>query len=166
MVNWSAETIAAAAAEAVRHGVPQPCVAQLPYSLARLDWVEDPAMDAALEATGASLVPSAALAGGALTGKYAEGASGRLTAELADGRRVRELALGAELREPARRLQTTPATLAIAFTLRHPRAASTLIGATAPAQIDAAVDAVALADHLGPEALAALRALAEADGAP
>ncbi len=166
VVNWSAEAIAQAAAEAVRHGIPQPCAAQLPYSLARLDWVEDPAMDAALEATGASLIPSAALAGGALTGKYAEGVSGRLTAELADGRRVRELALGAALRSPARRLQTTPATLAIAFTLRHPRAASTLIGATAPAQIDAALGAVTLAERLGPDELAALRALAEADGAP
>ena len=76
VVNWSAEAIAEAAAEAERQGIPQPCAAQLPYSLARLDWVEDPAMEAALEATGASLVPSATLAGGALTGKYAEGAPG------------------------------------------------------------------------------------------
>jgi aryl-alcohol dehydrogenase-like predicted oxidoreductase len=166
VVNWSPEVIAQAAEEAERQGVPQPCAAQLPYSLARLDWVEDPAMDAALATTGASLVPSAALAGGALTGKYAEGASGRLTAELADGRRVRELGLGAALRGPAERLQTTPASLAIAFTLRHPRTASTLIGATAPAQIDAALAAVPLAERLGPEEMAALRALAEGDGAP
>lgn len=166
VVNWAPEAIAQAAEEAERQGVPQPCAAQLPYSLARLDWVEDPAMDAALAATGASLIPSAALAGGALTGKYAEGASGRLTAELADGRRVRELALGAGLRGPAQRLQTTPASLAIAFTLRHPRTASTLIGATAPRQIDAALAAVALADRLGSEEMAALRALADGDGAP
>jgi aryl-alcohol dehydrogenase-like predicted oxidoreductase len=166
VVNWSPEAIAQAAEEAERQGVPQPCAAQLPYSLARLDWVEDPAMDAALAATGASLVPSAALAGGALTGKYAEGASGRLSAELADGRRVHELALGAALRGPAQRLQTTPASLAIAFTLRHPGTASTLIGATAPAQIDAALAAVALAERLGPEEMAALRALADGDGAP
>jgi L-glyceraldehyde 3-phosphate reductase len=166
VVNWSAEAIAQAAAEAERHGIPAPCAAQLPYSLARLDWVEDPAMDAALEASGASLVPSAALAGGALTGKYADGTPGRLTRELADGRRVRELALGAALREPARRLGTTPATLAIAFTLRHPRTASTLIGATAPAQIDAALAALTLADRLTPEDETELRALAEYDGAP
>jgi L-glyceraldehyde 3-phosphate reductase len=166
VVNWSAEAIAQAAAEAERHGIPAPCAAQLPYSLARLDWVEDPAMDAALEASGASLVPSAALAGGALTGKYADGTPGRLTRELADGRRVRELALGAALREPARRLGATPATLAIAFTLRHPRTASTLIGATAPAQIDAALAALTLADRLTPEDEAELRALAEYDGAP
>ena len=166
VVNWSAEAITQAAEESERQGVPQPCAVQLPYSLARLDWVEDPAMDTALAATGASLVPSAALAGGALTGKYAEGASGRLTAELADGRRVRELTLGAALRGPAQRLQTTPASLAIAFTLRHPRTASTLIGATAPEQIDAALAAVALAERLTPEEMAALRALAEGDGAP
>ena len=43
VVNWSAEAIAAAAAEAARQEIPQPCAAQLPYSLARLDWVEDPA---------------------------------------------------------------------------------------------------------------------------
>jgi L-glyceraldehyde 3-phosphate reductase len=166
VVNWSAQAIAQAATEAERQGIPAPCAAQLPYSLARLDWVEDPVMDAALEATGASLVPSAALAGGALTGKYADGAPGRLTRELADGRRVRELALGAALREPARRLDTTPATLAIAFTLRHPRTASTLIGATAPAQIDAALAAVALAERLSPENETELRALAEHNGAP
>ena len=123
-------------------------------------------MDAALAATGSSLVPSAALAGGALTGKYAEGVAGRLTPELADGRRIRELALGAALRGPAERLQTTPATLAVAFTLRHPRTASTLVGATAPAQIDAALAAVVLAERLGPEEMAELRALAEGDGAP
>ena len=93
------------------------------------------------------------------------GRSGRLTAELADGRRVRELALGAALREPAARLDTTPATLAIAFTLRHPRTASTLIGATAPAQIDAALAAVPLAERLGPEEMAALRVLADGNGA-
>jgi aryl-alcohol dehydrogenase-like predicted oxidoreductase len=160
VVNWSAEAIARAATEAERNGIPQPCAAQLPYSLASLDWVEDPAMDAALESAGSSLVPSAALAGGALTGKYADGASGRLSAELADGRRVRELTIGAALREPARRLQTTPASLAIAFTLLHPRTASTLIGATTPAQIDAALAALELAAQLGPDDVRELRGLA------
>jgi len=162
VVNWSAEAIAQAAVAAQRQGIPQPCAAQLPYSLAHLDWVEDPAMDAALEATGASLVPSATLAGGALTGKYADGgASGRLGAQVAEGRGARELALGAALRRPAAPLDTTPATLAIAFTLRHPRTASTLIGATAPAQIDAALAAVELAERLTDDDVAQLRALAQ-----
>ena len=157
VVNWSAAATALAAAEAERQGIPQPCAAQLPYSLARLDWVEDPAMEAALKATGASLVPSAVLAGGALTGKYADGGRGRLSAELDRPGRRHELELGAALREPARRLQTSPATLAIAFTLRHPRTAATLIGATAPAQIDAALEAVALAERLTADDVAQLR---------
>jgi aryl-alcohol dehydrogenase-like predicted oxidoreductase len=163
VVNWSAEAIAAASAEATRQEIPQPCAAQLPYSLARLDWVEDPALEAALQAAGASLVPSATLAGGALTGKYADAnpsPAGRLSAERADPRRRRDLALGAALREPARRLDTTPATLAVAFTLLHPRTASTLIGATAPAQIDAALDAVSLAERLTAADVDQLRELA------
>ncbi len=163
VVNWSAEAIAAASAEATRQEIPQPCAAQLPYSLARLDWVEDPAMEAALEGTGASLVPSATLAGGALTGKYAganPSPAARLSAERDDPRRRRDLALGAALREPARRLDTTPATLAVAFTLLNPRTASTLIGATAPAQIDAALDAVSLAERLTAADVDQLRELA------
>ena len=120
-------------------------------------------MDEALQAAEASLVPSAALAGGALSGKYADGATGRLSRELADPQRRRALALGSALRNPARRLQTDPASLAIAFTLVHPRAACTLIGATRPAQVDAAVDAVALADRLTADDLQELRALAQGD---
>jgi L-glyceraldehyde 3-phosphate reductase len=161
IVNWSAEAIAEAATEAERHGIPKPCAAQLPYSLARLDWVEDPAMDAALGATGASLVPSAALDGGALTGKYGQGQAGRLSAELQDPRRRRPLAIGDALRGLAAELQTAPATLAIAFTLLHPRSASTLIGATRPQQVDAATAAVALADRLSAGDVAALRRLAD-----
>ncbi|MFZ0088062.1 MAG: aldo/keto reductase, partial [Solirubrobacteraceae bacterium] len=86
VVNWTADGLAGAGREAERLGLPQPCAVQLPYSLARTDWVEDPAMEAALEATGAALIPSAALAGGALTGKYASGEHGRLSGELADPR--------------------------------------------------------------------------------
>jgi len=160
VVNWSAGDLAAATAEAERAAIPPPCAAQLPYSLARTDWVEDPAMDDALAVAGASLIPSAALAGGALSGKYADGASGRLRDELGDPRRSAALQLGAALRRPAAALGTTPATLAIAFTLLHPRTAATLIGATTPAQIDAAIDAVPLAQRLTPGDVAELRSLA------
>ena len=160
VVNWSAGDLAAATAEAERVAIPPPCAAQLPYSLARTDWVEDQAMDDALAAAGASLIPSAALAGGALSGKYADGASGRLRDELGDPRRSAALQLGAALRRPAAALGTTPATLAIAFTLLHPRTAATLIGATTPAQIDAAIDAVPLAQRLTPGDVDELRSLA------
>jgi aryl-alcohol dehydrogenase-like predicted oxidoreductase len=160
VVNWNAADLAAATTEAGRMEIPPPCAAQLPYSLARTDWVEDPAMDDALTAAGAALVPSAALAGGALSGKYADGASGRLRDELGDPRRSAALQLGAALRRPAAALGSTPATLAIAFTLLHPRTAATLIGATAPAQIDAALAALELGERLTPDDVAELRNLA------
>jgi aryl-alcohol dehydrogenase-like predicted oxidoreductase len=107
VVNWSSGDLAAATAQAERAAIPPPCAAQLPYSLARTDWVEDPAMGDALAAAGASLIPSAALAGGALSGKYADGGSGRLRDELRDPRRSAALQLGATLRRPAAELGTS-----------------------------------------------------------
>jgi L-glyceraldehyde 3-phosphate reductase len=160
VVNWSADALAVAVAEARRLSLPPPCAVQLPYSLAQLDWVEDPAMEEAMDAAGASLVPAAALAGGALTGKYVDELPGRLSGELDAPSRSRALMLGAALREPAARLQTTPAALAIAFTLINPRTAATLIGATTPAQIDAALDALDLEQRVAPDDVAALRQLA------
>jgi L-glyceraldehyde 3-phosphate reductase len=162
VVNWSAQALSEATGEAERAGIAPPCAAQLPYSLARLGWVEDPAMEDALEQAGASLVPSATLDGGALSGKYSDGGAGRLSGELGAAHRRPGLVLGEALREPARRLQTTPASLAVAFTLTHPRTASTLLGATATEQIDAAIDAVTLADRLTGDDVAELRTLAQA----
>jgi aryl-alcohol dehydrogenase-like predicted oxidoreductase len=95
VVNWSADALIQAGREGSRLGLPQPRAAQLPYSLARRDWVEDPVMQSALEQTEVSLVPSAALAGGALTGKYAGGGSGRLSDELDFPRSRTPLAIGA-----------------------------------------------------------------------
>lgn len=159
VVNWSAEALTQAGREASRLGLPEPRAAQLPYSLARRDWVEDPAMQSALEQTEASLVPSAALAGGALTGKYAVGGAGRLSDALDAPRSRAPLAIGAALRPMAERLGAAPATLAIAFTLLHPRTASTLIGATRPAHIDEAIEAIELAGRLSDRDIAELRAL-------
>jgi aryl-alcohol dehydrogenase-like predicted oxidoreductase len=96
---------------------------QLPYSLLRRDWVEDPAMEEALEACGASLIPSNVLAGGALTGKYARGETGRLS-----GHAVAEDAPGVRA--------------AIQFALAHPRTASVLVGCTSAAQVRENAEAV------------------------
>lgn len=160
VVNWSADALAAAGREASTLGLAQPCAVQLPYSLARTDWVEDPAMDRALADTGASLIPSAVLAGGALSGKYADGHTGRLTGEPDSPARRHAFAVGAALRAPAQRLGVSPATLAIAFTLRHPRTAATLIGATRPEQIDDALAAVELAGQMSETNARQLRDLA------
>ena len=116
IVNWTAERLMNVAEICAAAGVPAPCAVQLPYSLIQRDWVEDPAMEEALAACGASLIPSNVLAGGALTGKYARGETGRLS-----GRDVVADAPGVEA--------------AIRFALAHPRTASVLLGCTSAAQV-------------------------------
>jgi aryl-alcohol dehydrogenase-like predicted oxidoreductase len=116
VVNWAADRMLEIAAIASSSGVPAPCAVQLPYSLIQRDWVEDPLMEEALEACGASLIPSNVLAGGALTGKYARGESGRLS-----GREIPPDAPGVRA--------------AIQFALAHPRTAAVLVGCTSVAQV-------------------------------
>jgi aryl-alcohol dehydrogenase-like predicted oxidoreductase len=116
IVNWKADRVLEVARICEATGVPMPCAVQLPYSLIQRDWVEDPAMEEALAACGASLIPSNVLAGGALTGKYARGEAGRLS-----GRSVPEDAPGVRA--------------AIQFALSHPRTAAVLLGCTSPAQV-------------------------------
>ncbi|HEY6889056.1 MAG TPA: aldo/keto reductase, partial [Solirubrobacter sp.] len=72
VVNWAPEQIA----EARALSTIQPVAAQLPYSLIFRSMVEDPAMVDAMGPMG--VIASAVLAGGALTGKYADGGAGRL----------------------------------------------------------------------------------------
>jgi aryl-alcohol dehydrogenase-like predicted oxidoreductase len=121
VLNWPADRIA----EAERIADPPPCAAQLPYSLVRREWVENPEMDR----TRVSVVASAVLAGGALTGKYP--GPGRLADRQTDP-------------DVARAIQAAPgAAEAIRFALAHPRVASALVGATTPEQVAENVRAVA-----------------------
>jgi aryl-alcohol dehydrogenase-like predicted oxidoreductase len=144
IVNWHAAEFAEAVRAAEAQGVPSPCAAQLPYSLAQRDWVESDEMTGALNASGAGLVPSFVMAGGVLTGKYDAGGTGRAAGQLEDPRLADARALGGRLRALAVELSVTPATLAIAFALAHPRVASVLFGATTPEQIAENVGALAV----------------------
>jgi len=149
IVNWPGETLERAGDLCEVAGVPQPCAAQLPYNLLRRDWVEGPEMRRALDRTGASVVASAVLAGGALTGKYAQGEAGRLTADARGGAVLRAAAEPAEaLRVLAIEWDTDPAALAIAFALARPAVASVLFGATRPEQVVQNCAAVQLLDRL------------------
>ena len=149
VVNWPAGLIFEASTIAARDGLPQPCAAQLPYSLVHRSTVEDPAMTRALDACGAPVVASFVLAGGVLTGKYERDASsGRAAATIRDPKLAGALAAGRQLAELALRLDTTPAALAIAFTLGNPVVASVLFGATSAGQVRLNTDAVAIAARL------------------
>jgi len=88
LVNWPAGQCAEAVQAAAGLAVAPPCAVQLPYSLVRRDWVEDPVMTGALTAAGAGVIASFCLAGGILSGKYRSGpATGRQAGSLADPRR-------------------------------------------------------------------------------
>ena len=149
IVNWPAAMLLEASTIATRKGLPQPSAAQLPYSLVQRSPVEDADMLAALDACGAGVVASFVLAGGVLTGKYADDpATGRAAGSLDDPRVAAAAATGGQLAALARDLDTTPSALAIAFTLANPNIASVLFGATKPDQIRQNTEALAVADRL------------------
>ncbi|MBV9810414.1 MAG: aldo/keto reductase [Solirubrobacterales bacterium] len=136
IVNWPADAFLEATRAAEGQGIPPPCAAQLPYSLAQRDWVESAEMTTALEASGAGVVASFVMAGGVLTGKYDAGAAtGRAAGDLDDPRYAVARERGRRLRTVAEEAGVSPAALAISFALANRAVASVLFGATSPAQI-------------------------------
>jgi aryl-alcohol dehydrogenase-like predicted oxidoreductase len=149
IVNWKAPQLLDASRVAARLGAPQPCAAQLPYSLVRRDWVEGPEMKEALLACGAPVVASYALAGGVLTGKYDDDPNaGRAAGQLEEPMYASARRASARLSELARRLGTTPAALAVAFALGNPDVATVLFGATSAEHVATNVAALDVAANL------------------
>jgi aryl-alcohol dehydrogenase-like predicted oxidoreductase len=164
MLNWTPEQIAEGTRVAGELGIPAPCAAQLPYSLVRRDWVEDPDQVEALGAAGASVVSSYTLAGGTLTGKYGSGEGGRMEDSRDDPKWRYAFATGDELRAFAAKRNESPAALAIAFALANPLVCTVLFGATRPEQIAQNLDAIRVLDELTGEDLTALRAIGASGG--
>ncbi len=133
--NWPAVELTEAVAAARSLGVPLPVAAQLPYSLVRADWVQDPAMESVLADADIGLVASYVLAGGTLSGKYLHGEPGRAAADV-NPTIVAGKERAAVVVELAREWNVTPASLAFAFALAHPRLASVLFGATTAEQVN------------------------------
>jgi aryl-alcohol dehydrogenase-like predicted oxidoreductase len=157
LLNWPADLLAEAARSAERQGVAMPAAVQLPYSLVRRSPVEDPETTRARQASGASIVASATLAAGALTGKYAQdNPNGRIEKERDDPKHQAALAAGRELLSLGAQLQAPPAALAIAFALQHPDIASVLVGATTPQQIAENVKAIDVAERIDRQRLQAV----------
>ena len=164
LVNWHAQQAQRAVQAAADLGVAPPCAIQLPYSLVRRDWVEDPEMTRVLDASGAGLIASFSLAGGVLSGKYLTGPAaggaaraGRAAETLGDPRVAPAAVAARDVASLAGRLGTTPPALALAFPFTHPALASVLFGATSPEQVRADCAAVGLFDRIGPADLAELR---------
>jgi L-glyceraldehyde 3-phosphate reductase len=158
VLNWPAETLREAVRVAADADVQPPCAAQLAYSLVYRSPVEDDEMVDALEAAEASIVASAVLANGALTGKYITPATaGRLTTERERPGRQAAFAAGQRLVALAADWGTTPAALAVAFAAANRNVASVLFGATSPEQVGENVAALELLGTLTDEQLAELR---------
>lgn len=147
--NWQPEHVAEAVEAAEAAGVPGPCAAQLPYSLVRRDWVDDPAMGDALALGGIGLVASSSLAGGTLSGKYLRGEAGRATGRTDPATQAGLLA-ASDLGALALEWDIPAAQLALAFALDHPRLSSLLFGATSPAQLEVNLGALEVHTRLEP----------------
>jgi aryl-alcohol dehydrogenase-like predicted oxidoreductase len=158
VLNWPPSLLLEASEVARRERLPLPCAAQVAYNLVMRGPVEDAEAAQVFAASEVSVVASMPLWFGALTGKYAAGdASGRIAGEL-DRPDVQDaLRVVDPLRELAKRLDTTPASLAIAFALAGPNVASVLFGATRPEQVAENAAAAELLARLGDDELSALR---------
>jgi aryl-alcohol dehydrogenase-like predicted oxidoreductase len=167
VLNWPADLIAEAARSAARQGLQAPCAAQLAYSLVRRSPVEDKDMRDALSASGAGVVASFTLEGGALTGKYtAPGAAGRLVNSLDDELYQDALRVARDLRALADECGASPAAMAIAFAGHNLQVASVLFGATSPEQIAENVNAVELLRTMDEGVMARLHAIGEKHDPP
>ena len=105
------------------------------------------------------VAPTSVLAGGLLTGKYRESATGRMGAALSSSRSAAALEIADRLVGLSAELGHSAASLAVAFAAAHPLTTSTLVGATRPEQLEQSAAGVALAATLDDSALAALAAL-------
>jgi len=132
------------------HGLPRVVSVQNPYAL--VNRVVDNGLDEALHRSGVSLLAYSPLGFGTLTGKYDEigfdetqPELGRIArfASVRQQRWARPEALAAARRYNAlaREHGLTPTQFALAFCYRSWRVASTIIGVTTKAQLDADIDA-------------------------
>lgn len=109
---------------------------------------------------GLEIVPYSPLGGGLLTGKYAQGATGRLTENAAYAARydvqwMRDAA--AKLSALAADLGTNPATLAVAWAMAHPARPRPIISARSTAQLGPSL--AALKYEMTPDLYAQITAL-------
>jgi aryl-alcohol dehydrogenase-like predicted oxidoreductase len=103
------------------------------------------------------VVASYVLAGGLLTGKYdVDPSAGRAAGTLDTPASRTALAAARRLRQVADATGTSPAAVAVAFALAHPRVATALLGATSPTQLHQNLAALDVLQRVGGDELRAL----------
>lgn len=146
--NWSASNIHALRRIAAERGVAAPQIAQLKYSVARRS-IPDGKPFAQLFSDGFSMEASDVLEGGILAGKTPDRMIGRDPGDIRQ--KITESIPG--FTEVAEKLNTTPAQLAVAFTLTHPANVSTLVGASSLEQLKQNIGALDLVSRVGADEL-------------
>ncbi len=155
---WSGRRIADALDVCAATGAPAPAAAQMACSLADHGQSSDPEILAALDRGGIGLVAAHVLAGGALTGRYANGGTGRAAVDQSPVIE-RGTAIAGPLGELAASWGVPAAHLAMAYALGHPNLASVLLGASRPQQIRENVAALTTFDSLDEKQRATVEAL-------
>ncbi|UOE44376.1 aldo/keto reductase [Agromyces larvae] len=143
--NWSATNVQALIDVAAAEGVPGPAIAQLKYSVARRS-IPDGAPFAALWQQGVTMQASDVMEGGILAGNVSPA---REVGRDPGGIREQIIASVPDFTAVAADLDTTPAQLAVAFSLTHPAATTTLFGATKLAQLESNLGALDLVERVG-----------------
>jgi L-glyceraldehyde 3-phosphate reductase len=161
--NWPVGYLAECCAIARRDGLPLPPAAMVPYSLLNRSVAEDAELHALCSEYGIGLIPSFALQGGILTGKYnatQNPASVRQNADKIEALRsdgtLEKVACFTKLAESVGYSTTQ---LAFAFCLNHPHVSSVLFGATSVAQVNENVSAVGVQAELDHDLLERMRAI-------
>lgn len=143
--NWSAANIQSLIDIAAAEGVPGPQLAQLKYSVSRRS-IPDGAPFARLFEQGLTMQASDVMEGGILAGNANPS---REVGRDPGGIREKIIATIPAILALAEELDTTPAQLAIAFTLTHPANTTTLFGASSRDQLAQNIAAIALVDRVG-----------------
>lgn len=156
--NWPIEYLAACCAAAKSANLPLPSAAMVPYSLLNRAIAEDPRLHTLCDEYDFGLVPSYALQGGVLTGKY--NISGIPDSIRHNARQVESLRASGTLEQVSQFIELADSVgysttqLALAYCLNHPHVSSLLFGATSVAQIDENLSALSVQAALDPDLLA------------
>lgn len=144
---WTAANIDEAYSVLERVSMARPVVEQPLYNMLDREVVEG-ALEDAMARRGMGLVVWSPLAQGVLTGKYNDGIPEDSRAKGVDAQwfsgQISEERVGKarQLTTLAQEMGTTPAALALAWTLKNPHVASAITGATKPAQVDENIKAL------------------------
>jgi aryl-alcohol dehydrogenase-like predicted oxidoreductase len=158
--EWSADEIRAAYEIAERHHLHKPVVEQPEYNLLNRDKVETE-FARLYDDMGLGLTTWSPLAGGLLTGKYADGVPEGSRATMANHQYLSERLQDPDVRatigrviEVAGELDCTPAQLALAWCIANRNVSTVITGASKPGQVVENMKAIEILDALSPELVA------------